>query len=75
MHSQHPAAPPAVQRDAARCVANRNAKALLASFNLRVADGKRAAARVRSAASAPASAWLMATPGAHVLVELSLIHI
>ena len=55
---------PAVQRDAARCVANRNAKALSASFDLRVADGKRAAARVRSAASAPASAWLMATPGA-----------
>lgn len=55
---------PAVQRDAARCVADRNAKALLSSFDLGVGEGKCAAARVRSAASATASAWLMATPGA-----------
>ena len=54
---------PSVQRDAARCIADRGAKALLASCDLASSDGKRAAARIRSAGSAPGSAWLTATPG------------
>ena len=54
---------PTVQRDAARCIADRDGKALLSTFDLRTEVGKKAAARVRSAAGAPASAWLASTPG------------
>ena len=54
---------PVAQRDVARCVADRKARALLASCDCTTVAGKRDAARLRSAASAPASAWLTATPG------------
>ena len=54
---------PLVQRDVARCVADRQGTAMLAGCDLNQADGKRAAARLRSAAGAPATAWLMSTPG------------
>lgn len=54
---------PVAQRDVSRCVADRRAKALLSSFSCLAPSGKRTAARLRSAASAPASAWITATPG------------
>ncbi len=54
---------PVVQRDVARCTSARKAQALLASCDLGQASGKREAARLRSAANGPASAWLLATPG------------
>jgi hypothetical protein len=54
---------PVVQRDVSRCIADRKAKALLDSCDCATVPGKRDAARLRSAASAPASAWLTATPG------------
>ncbi|NJN00175.1 MAG: hypothetical protein HC793_00355 [Aquincola sp.] len=54
---------PVVQRDVSRCLADRKAKALLDSCDCTSAPGKREAARLRSAASAPASAWITATPG------------
>jgi hypothetical protein len=54
---------PVVQRDVARCLADRKAKALLDSCDCATVPGKRDAARLLSAASAPASAWLTATPG------------
>jgi len=53
---------PVVQRDVARCLADRQGKALLASCDCATVLGKRDAARLRSAASAPASAWITATP-------------
>jgi hypothetical protein len=54
---------PVVQRDVARCTADRRAHALLTSCDVSCAGGRRDAARLRSAAAGPASAWLMATPG------------
>mgnify|MGYP001787467346 CR=1 FL=1 len=54
---------PVVQRDVARCTADRKARALLTSCDLGCASGKRDAARMRSAAAASASAWILATPG------------
>ena len=54
---------PLAQRDVARCVGDRSGAAFLAACDCNVAPGKRAAARMRSAAGAPASAWLMSTPG------------
>jgi hypothetical protein len=54
---------PVVQRDVARCSADRRAQALIRSCDLGCESGKRDAARLRSAAGGPASAWLMATPG------------
>jgi hypothetical protein len=54
---------PVVQRDVARCTAARKAQALLSSCDLDLASGRREAARLRSAANGPASAWLLATPG------------
>jgi hypothetical protein len=54
---------PVVQRDVARCLADRRAAALLRSCDCTTDAGKRDAARLRSGASATASAWLMATPG------------
>lgn len=54
---------PVVQRDVSRCVADRKAKAFLGACDCNTNLGKRDAARLRSAASAPASAWITATPG------------
>jgi hypothetical protein len=54
---------PVVQRDVARCIADRQGKAFLDSWDCTTEAGKRAAARLRSSASAPGSAWLTATPG------------
>ena len=54
---------PLAHRDVGRCVGDRQGEAFLASCNLSTSEGKRAAARLRSAAGAVASAWLLATPG------------
>ena len=54
---------PLVQRDVARCVADRQGKALLESCDGATPHGKRNAARVRSSAGAAASSWMLATPG------------
>ena len=54
---------PVVQRDVSRCIADRTWNAFLASCDCTTVSGKRDAARLRSAASAPASAWITATPG------------
>ena len=54
---------PVVLRDVPQCVADRRGKAILDSCDCGAAPGKGEAARLRSAASAPASAWITATPG------------
>ena len=55
--------PPVVQRDVARCLAARQGKVLLASCDCATVLVMRDPARLRSAASAPASAWITGTPG------------
>lgn len=55
---------PQVHRDAARAGADRRADAHLSALDLGCGQGKRDAARLRSVAHAPGSAWLTATPGA-----------
>ena len=54
---------PLAQRDVGRCVGDRQGTAFLEACDLSMPEGKRAAARLRSAAGAMASAWLLATPG------------
>lgn len=54
---------PLAQRDVGRCLGDRQGAAFLARCDLGTLEGKRAAARLRSAAGAVASAWLLATPG------------
>ena len=51
-----------MQREVSRSMADRQGRALLESCDCTAAPGKRDAARLRSAVSAPASAWLTATP-------------
>ena len=55
---------PTVQQAVSRVVGDRAGAALLASFDISTAAGERGAARLRSAASGPAGAWLTALPGA-----------
>ena len=54
---------PLAQRDVGRCLGDRQGAAFLDGCDLDTPDGKRAAARLRSAAGAVASAWLITTPG------------
>ena len=54
---------PVVTRDVSRWLADRHWRALLDACDCATVPGKRAAARLLSAASAPASAWITATPG------------
>ena len=56
---------PSAQREVSRCIADRAGCAFLAAFDVDdVAEGQRAAARMRSCRGAAASAWLEAKPGA-----------
>ena len=58
---------PGVQKSVSRLVGDRLGAAFLEACDTTTADGRRAAARIRSASCGPASAWLTALPTAPTL--------